>query len=1538
MLNSADRMSFIIEYISAYEEKIKLANNNGLFDNAKLFEVFAIEICKLWFNQEFSNLNDVKLNFSYVDLISADKKLYVQVTTNQNVPQKIKSTLEKINNSTDTFFSNITNVIFFVLSNDSVNKLKDYTGKDRIGNIDFTVKNNLISTNDIISRATSDADFQEKLYLLLKSDFDSFESNSKRLFEAIELSKIGIENIDSKINNEFEINREDLINHIIEEDEKYISIQGEAGSGKSVLCKKLVEDKDIILYARSERFLEESDINRIWNFELIQTLNYINNKNIIFFIDALEFIADSSKSKLDLLDRFYHICSQYDNVKVITSCRSTDKSAFIHIEAKHSIKTYECPLLSDAEIEEIAQEYPIIRQAMGITQYASLIRTPFYINLLVTSISDINNIKDINEFRNYIWTNIICIKNKSNRYNLKSNEIVDTVNYIVMERAKKFLVGIHTDRLQADILEALKSEGVVIENNHTVRLKYDIFEDICFENYFDIQFDECQCDYNTFFGSIESLGRCVYRRYQIWVSNKILAKPNREKFIYSLLFSNNLPDSWRIQTEIGLIKSNYSQSFFDEYIDCIIENDLLFEFIQTTNLYAFNTRIIKLSDDVTDILLEPCGVGRSKLLNCIFEKELYKNKDLKQYILKLCDDFSNQKQTSAEDKGCVCNILEYYVDELFSEVKQAHIRNFDKNICELLLPIYRMADISKEWINQFFGKLITGAKSDNHSLSRVCEKVIDFTLKKTPQQLIANMTESICNLAEMYWTYSTQEKHTFISHDIFDDKYNIYGLNENAQNYEHNYRTIYDCAFLCLLFKTKLIIGLRWSVNFLNKLMANYNGQQKDDVIDIVKNKEMKQYIGNELHWFAGIKEHRLPMIIGDIIYWIKSELISYGEYLLSKTNQEQFTSVFLAIQEFIYKKSNNVLLLSIVATVGMYFRRKLPTYALDLASNIDVLFWDLHRYVELQDNPVRKRLEERILLAVGLPDLPKRYHTQFNKDISLRNYVFELQFYGNDRIKEKVFQLLDYLYSITPNNEEYAEYYLQIQNIDSRIAEVKQIDESTYSVETIPTGAAAKIVQRNEKKNRPQIELEVFIRDSLEKMISNAFTVEDVFSGINNLKGYIDNPIIRLSIEEYIIIFIIYALNKLNLSIEQRSELCDIWIDGIDKMFEGDSFDFPHPTIKNLFEQLEMDINSETQNQIKLLLLRLITECGQNGILLDLARYAKEYLYSNKVIARCVFNTILVLSTEENFKNNFKEITLTYLFNEESFDIHSIDFNNTDIRLICYISNCGLDLSDNDFSFVIKSQLIRMIDYWDSDEYTWRDLPFEATNELESFFESEIIRNAQLAYNCLFDHIDFSNFKREAIDFYHNIFSKLIVEFFDSHSDTKRRDNCKKSIFILEDKVNQIAFEGVKRELYKSLCLSPTHKMGDWSKFGVGYSYADKCFINELLSKYGKYNMESTLYTVYQLQIKHLMPEILISLNVCFEAVRNDGFENVSRIINSPAKAVIDNIIITAFLKYNDHIKADIDLCQSYEGLLETLVFGHYEKAAVLLDEFRIH
>ena len=90
MLYSDDRMKYIIEYLSAYKQKIELANKNGLLDNAKMFELFAEQVCKLYYNMEFHNLNNI-CNFPYFDLISEDKSIYVQVSTISDVHQKIRS-------------------------------------------------------------------------------------------------------------------------------------------------------------------------------------------------------------------------------------------------------------------------------------------------------------------------------------------------------------------------------------------------------------------------------------------------------------------------------------------------------------------------------------------------------------------------------------------------------------------------------------------------------------------------------------------------------------------------------------------------------------------------------------------------------------------------------------------------------------------------------------------------------------------------------------------------------------------------------------------------------------------------------------------------------------------------------------------------------------------------------------------------------------------------------------------------------------------------------------------------------------------------------------------------------------------------------------------------------------------------------------------------------------------------------------------------------------------------------------------------------
>ena len=188
MLNSNERMGFIIEYMSSYDEKIKMANKNGLFDAAKMFELFAIEVCNVWFGQKFSNLNDETATYPYVDLISENRELLVQVSTVQDVPTKIKTTLEKIRDSKDKKCSDLKNIVFFVLSNNSIDKVREYSGDDQIGSISFTIKDNLITTNDIITKAQNDLNFQKKLYKVLKDEYENFNINIRKFKGALELS------------------------------------------------------------------------------------------------------------------------------------------------------------------------------------------------------------------------------------------------------------------------------------------------------------------------------------------------------------------------------------------------------------------------------------------------------------------------------------------------------------------------------------------------------------------------------------------------------------------------------------------------------------------------------------------------------------------------------------------------------------------------------------------------------------------------------------------------------------------------------------------------------------------------------------------------------------------------------------------------------------------------------------------------------------------------------------------------------------------------------------------------------------------------------------------------------------------------------------------------------------------------------------------------------------------------------------------------------------------------------------------------------
>lgn len=1574
MKQSSERIQFIASYLSAYEERIKLLNNNGLFDEAKLFELFAVNVGSLYLGIELSNLNIDTYTYPCVDLISEDKKVYVQVSTAKDIPSKIKKTLENISKSNKKEIKSITNVIFFVLNNESVARVKDYFGENQIGDVPFNKNKNLVTTQDIFQKATDDLQFQNSLYKLLISDEASVKSNSYKLNEAIKISKtVGLGNIDDRINSEYEIDRDDLIKKIIKDNHKNISIQGEAGSGKSVLCKKIVEDDQNLIYARAERFSEETDINDVWGFDVRQTLEFLSDNPITFFIDSLEFIADRP-TKLDLLSTLYEITKDYPMSKVITSCRSSDKNSFIKTEENYSIKSYEVPNLTIEEQKRISEQYAIISKMLKMNSYTDLLRSPFYINLIVSKLTDIDNISDENELREHIWHNIIC---------LNDSQVTEVIKSIVFSRARNFSLGANIAEYEKDTIEKLISEDVLVKNGETVRLKYDIFEDICFEQLFDHEFVSCKGVYSHFFKKIEDFGRCSYRRYQIWVSNKLLNEKNRERFIYELVFSEMMPEHWKKQTRIGLVKSRYCNEFFIDYGHKLIECGLIVEFTKTANLYAFEIRNDSLTKTLPYIRLQPIGEGRTCIIELIAEKKLYKKNIIPISDLeKICIDYSKVSFPKDSTLKEVILILDHIINKKITEISKSP-HNLEEVVKRLLIPMYEMAENSKEWILEFWNKLDYYYKNEEITMSRFAESIIEFTLRSEHINLGRFLPKELCDLSEMFWTYDSDMNKDKVSFSLYsmerDDISNLYGLSIKADDYERRYlwSTASENNFFRNLFMTNFWHGLEWAVNFINKAVVHFSENNPNKVntykVYFFRDDEIKNYLGSTDMWLATTEEHRMPMIISDLIYCMSTEICK----MISSKAVAVNTKIKFAnyVKKIIYEKSNNIALLTVILDIGLSFKDNLPGFSLDLATNIEIIELDLMRNARMHINPPFSNRYSR----VGF--VPE----------SLDEYVLGCELTPDKKTREKSLKIIDYLYKIVPNDYRNARKYFHIQKMDIRSAKIVEIDDNTYELIPTITGEADKIVKEQELSSLPMTKITEKIRCWDDKISQDSFRLSECIEAIEVLMEYSQNSEFPLGQDSEIVKLIVWALRDNNLGQQDRSNLCEIWMEGIRKCFSQEIFMFEKSLCLILFKQLEYGINLETSNKLKELMLDLLLFDNQNGTIHGFSDYVKLYLQNNQKLAKSFFVTIVKLSEDEmkhqkfnveyikkyypeekiDFKPNKqskllgvdriidddkrthynsqrKKIIEDYLFNSMVAEMSIVNLDNYDIEFICYAINCGLSLEDNMLYLFSKELIPEMIDIWEITKKTHdahEILDVYSQWEVKEFFQRELFigeYQANIIFEVLFDNIDFSNFTQDTLNFYQDIFSILIVKYFDSHSSRELRMYCEKIIQIMEIHINSVEIESIKISMYKSLILAPGRygRSGDWSKLPSDYLYQDVQFLNQLFSKYGRFHLEDMLFVIYKLSIEKLLPWILLSINNVFTSLSSPDESTSTKFeeILVRKKQILLVIISKSFINFNDVIKQDHDLTNAFENVLEILIINNFEEAATILDEFRIH
>lgn len=319
-----------------------------------------------------------------------------------------------------------------------------------------------------------------------------------------------------------------------------------------------------------------------------------------------------------------------------------------------------------------------------------------------------------------------------------------------------------------------------------------------------------------------------------------------------------------------------------------------------------------------------------------------------------------------------------------------------------------------------------------------------------------------------------------------------------------------------------------------------------------------------------------------------------------------------------------------------------------------------------------------------------------------------------------------------------------------------------------------------------------------------------------------------------------------------------------------------------------------------------------------------------------------------KQYQSKKNEIVDLYLFQNIELDFSYFNTDNYDITTLCYAMNCGLSLDDSVFAGVAKKCIIAIIDIWKTNENTHTAnyiLGVYPLAEVSELFQRELLKNqihSAFVLDILFSDIIFSRFTKDTIEFYHNIFGVLLAEYFDSHSDAKKRAACVEIIRSLEEKIFAIQEEGVKVALYQSLTLTPTYYggAGDWSKCPSGYSYQDKQFLNEFFSKYGGFHLKEFLNTINKLHLEKLLPEILLSVKDAFknaQQIKSSRSKSFERIVREQNNIVI-KMITKAFFDFGSEIKQDEGLTTAFEEILEMLTEINYEEAATILDEFRVH
>lgn len=750
--------------------------------------------------------------------------------------------------------------------------------------------------------------------------FDNINSNIVALLDSLESHTDSLLfQIHSNIifnNQEIKIDRSQIVDSINDKLDipRNIILSGEGGSGKTAIIKDIYRKHKTKLpfYVFKAVEFNVQDINSIFkrygDYSLKDFIDiHSSEPQKVIVFDSAERISD-----LEYQEAFKEFLSEL--LQSSWTIIFTTRLSYLDDLRFQFYSIYRLPFeeisIGNLNIEELidfSQKYDFELPINDKMKY--IIQNPFYLDEYLRIYSTHGNTIAHKQYKEIIWARKIQNSAKSNHSICVARE--NCFLHLVKSRSEQGVFYIKPSNCKENILNLLKQDEIIEydKNSGSYFISHDIYEEWGLNVVIERAFNSSN-DHASFFKKIGS-SLVIRRSFRQWLSDKLFENIQDIKpFIVDSFISHEIESFWKDEILISILLSDYSQEFFDQFKNEIIENDFavlkkIVFLLRIACKEVEDSTIHKLLlDNLKFVFTKPKGFGWESTINLIYDNKKDFPLSTLAYTLPLFSEWCSKNKKGDTTKKIGLLALEYYtVSQPDNEFR--YKEGYQGKLIKLII---HSANEIKIELTELFENIIKNGSLNRRSLHfELCKTIVGSDLDNFP--ILIALPNYILKIADLLWLKEKKESHSYHY--------------ESSSGVEKYYLINKECDYFpASAFQTPIYSLLEFSlkntidfiIDFTNKTTQNYVNSGYDRSIEEIElivpdGRIHKQYICSSF-WsmYRGTGSPVTPYLLQSIHMALEKFLLKIADnqdsdivsnwliYLIEKSSSASITAVVVSI------------------------------------------------------------------------------------------------------------------------------------------------------------------------------------------------------------------------------------------------------------------------------------------------------------------------------------------------------------------------------------------------------------------------------------------------------------------------------------------------------------------------------------------------------------------------------------------------------------------------------------------------------------------